>query len=75
MLVCRASGDPAPDIRFRKENSPLPFNMGPQKDPRIFMDQRKDGRNTVATLRISDVLRTDDGLYSCIASNQRSESK
>lgn len=39
------------------------------------MDQRKEGRITVATLKISDILRTDDGLYKCLASNQRTRSK
>lgn len=61
MLRCTASGDPAPDIQFRKDSNREPFSQGAQSDTRIFIDQRKNGRITVATLKISDVLRTDDG--------------
>ncbi|ODM98953.1 Fasciclin-2 [Orchesella cincta] len=75
ILQCRASGDPAPDIRFHKDSNREPFSMGPQKDSRIVVDQRKQGRETTAILKISDVLRTDDGLYNCIAFNQRTKTE
>ncbi|CAL8091779.1 unnamed protein product [Orchesella dallaii] len=76
ILQCRASGDPAPSIRFHKDSNREPFSaQGPQHDSRIVVEQRTQGRETTATIRISDVLRTDDGLYNCIASNQRTKTE
>ncbi len=75
VLTCRASGDPAPDINFQKDSLSQPFLMGAQNDNRIFVEQRKEGRNTVASIKISDIMRSDDGLYNCIAFNQRTKSK
>ncbi|ODM93784.1 Fasciclin-2 [Orchesella cincta] len=70
-IICRASGDPAPDIMFHKDSEYAPFETGTQHDPRIFVDVRKDERITTATLKITDVQRSDDGLYNCIAYNKR----
>lgn len=63
MLTCRASGDPAPDIKFHKDSNREPFTIGPQHDTRIVIQVQKKGRHTVATLKIDDILRTDDGLF------------
>jgi len=75
LLSCRASGDPPPDIVFHKDSVREPFTHGAQQDTRIFSEQRKDGRFTTAIIKINDILRTDDGLYKCIAYNRRTRSK
>ncbi|XP_021944493.1 fasciclin-2 isoform X2 [Folsomia candida] len=76
VLTCRASGDPAPDIVFHKDSVREPFSpQGSQQDTRIFTDQRKDGRVTVAQVKVADLLRTDDGLYKCIAYNKRTRTE
>jgi hypothetical protein len=75
LLTCKASGEPAPDIVFHKDSKPEPFTHGSQRDTRIFTDQRKDGSMTTAQLKIDNLLRTDDGLYNCIASNTKIKSK
>lgn len=77
VLVCRAVADPPPDIRFVKQGNREPFRVGPQTDnKRIFFDQLKDVESgiTIATLKISEVSRMDDGLYQCIAYNQKAQS-
>ncbi|CAG7729553.1 unnamed protein product [Allacma fusca] len=71
VLVCRASGEPAPDILFHKDSKSEPFTHGTQRDTRIFSEQRKEGSVTIARLKIDNLLRTDDGLYNCIASNTK----
>lgn len=76
ILFCRAVGDPAPDIRFVKQGNRDPFRVGPQTDnKRIFFDQLKDPETgmTNATLKITGVSRSDDGLYQAIAYNNRAQ--
>ena len=48
--------------------------MGPQRDDRIAVENTEDNERseTIGTLSISNILRTDDGLYECIAKNQAS---
>ena len=76
VLICRARGTPAPDIVFQKDSRREPFVQGAQNDARIFQEQARINEEvTVATLTINDLLRTDDGLYNCIASNRRARSK
>lgn len=64
-IFCIARGNPAPDILFHKDSHVTPFDVGPDLyDPRIFVDVRKDHDTgiTVGTLKITDVMRQDDGL-------------
>jgi hypothetical protein len=48
--------------------------VGPQKDDRIVVENTRDNERSemIGTLSISNILRTDDGLYECIASNEAS---
>lgn len=55
-LHCQATGNPTPDIKWEKNDLPLPF------DPRITVSL--DGILTIENLR-----NTDRGLYRCTASN------
>jgi len=59
---------------FRKLTSPERFVIGSQRDDRIVVENTKDNEKeeTIGTLIISNVLRTDDGLYECIATNEAS---
>ncbi len=76
VLTCRASGDPAPDIVFHKDSVRQPFtSQGAQQDSRIFTIQKKEGRITVAQIKVEPLLRTDDGLYKCIAFNTRTRTE
>jgi neurocan core protein len=52
--------------------SPDRFVIGPQKDDRIVVENTRDNERgeTIGTLIISNILRTDDGLYECIATNE-----
>ncbi|CAD7087678.1 unnamed protein product [Hermetia illucens] len=72
-LTCRATGRPAPEITFRRWGTEEEFVPGPQPDDdRIVLEQYGDndrGEST-GTLRISNLMRTDDGLYQCIARNK-----
>lgn len=46
--------------------------IGVQRDERIVVEntQNTEKGETVGTLIISHILRTDDGLYECIATNE-----
>jgi neurocan core protein len=50
------------------------FVIGVQKDDRIVVENTRDTERgeTIGTLIISNILRTDDGLYECIAKNEAS---
>jgi hypothetical protein len=56
---------------FRKLTSDR-FVVGPQQDDRIVVENTRDDERheTIGTLSISNILRTDDGLYECIATNE-----
>lgn len=57
---------------FRKLTSPDRFVIGAQRDDRIVVENTPNTEKgeTIGTLIISDILRTDDGLYECIATNE-----
>lgn len=59
---------------FRKLTSSDKFVIGVQKDDRIVVENTRDTERgeTIGTLIISNILRTDDGLYECIAKNEAS---
>ncbi|XP_071742789.1 fasciclin-2 isoform X4 [Lepeophtheirus salmonis] len=79
-IVCKASGDPMPDIFWRKWSSNEPFIPGGQpNDDRIlvhnFIERAPDYTEgeqkwRVSELTISNVARKDDGLYECQARNE-----
>ncbi|GFG32210.1 hypothetical protein Cfor_02031 [Coptotermes formosanus] len=73
-LPCSASGRPLPTVTFRKLTSDR-FVVGPQQDDRIVVENTRDDERheTIGTLSISNILRTDDGLYECIATNEGGE--
>ncbi|XP_011306902.1 fasciclin-2 isoform X2 [Fopius arisanus] len=72
-ITCKAFGRPPPDVTFRKHTSLKPFVKGLQPDDdRIQLTTIPDNQRgeTVASLSIHSVLRKDDGLYECIATNK-----
>lgn len=71
-LSCSAFGRPMPTVTFRKLTSPDRFVVGPQRDDRIVVENTRDNERSemIGTLSISNILRTDDGLYECIAANE-----
>ena len=69
-LVCKASGDPLPEVTFVKEGTLIPFSLGIQNyDDRIIVDTRREGEFAQSRLTIRDLMRSDDGLYACVAKN------
>ncbi|XP_035222408.1 fasciclin-2-like isoform X3 [Stegodyphus dumicola] len=67
ILECRAEGIPRPSLVIRKENSE-PIVSG-QNDRMELEDIEEGDDYKVLRLRISDVKRSDDGLYYCSATN------
>ncbi|XP_044255694.1 fasciclin-2 isoform X2 [Tribolium madens] len=71
-IICKARGRPTPKVYFRKlSDKEHPFRVGQQRDSRIILEEQmidKTGE-TYGTLIISNLNRTDDGLYECIAEN------
>jgi len=74
-LSCSAFGRPIPTVTFRKLTSPDRFVSGQQRDDRIVVENTRDNERSemIGTLSISNLLRTDDGLYECIATNEGGE--
>ncbi|KAJ8984502.1 hypothetical protein NQ317_014592, partial [Molorchus minor] len=71
-LICKVYGRPPPRVTFRKLSSREPFVNGRQpEDHRITLEQEffKEKNEGFGTLIISNLSRTDDGLYECIAEN------
>ena len=67
-LTCKASGDPLPEVTFIKEGTLIPYTPGVQNsDDRIIVDTSREGEYAQARLVIRDLMRSDDGLYACIA--------
>lgn len=72
-IVCKANGRPSPMVTFRKFGSNKPYTNGLQmEDERIVLEQKVDDikGETFGILTISDLMRSDDGLYECIATNK-----
>lgn len=73
ILRCKARGFPPPVITFRRWGSVEEFRTGNQlNDDRIILEQTVDhelGEST-GSLYITDITRSDDGLYTCVARNK-----
>jgi len=79
-LTCSASGQPLPNIIWRKWSSSEPLIGGGTRDPRISVNEHVveapsytsngEAEWLESTLNIDGVLRTDDGLYECMAENK-----
>lgn len=72
-LICKATGRPAPEITFRRWGTQEEFVQGAQPDDdRIFLEQspNEERGESTGTLRIYKMLRSDDGLYECVARNK-----
>lgn len=71
-IICKAHGRPSPKITFRKLSNREPFTIGSQmQDPRITLEEYvvQEKGETHGKLIITNLSRTDDGLYECIAQN------
>jgi neural cell adhesion molecule len=72
-LVCKASGRPPPEITFRRWGTKEEYVVGPQpNDDRVILEMSFDEERgeTVGNLTISKLIRSDDGLYECVARNK-----
>ncbi|XP_021704152.1 fasciclin-2 isoform X4 [Aedes aegypti] len=72
VLACRAFGRPPPEITFRRYGTTEEYRVGLQvSDDRIVLDMQENAERseTIGNLRISQLDKTDDGLYDCIARN------
>ncbi|XP_053981224.1 fasciclin-2 isoform X2 [Hylaeus volcanicus] len=77
-IVCKAFGRPPPQVMFRKHTSDKPYAMGLQPDDdRITVTNVADDMTgeTVGMLTIQETLRSNDGLYECIAENTGGEAR
>ncbi|XP_055330857.1 fasciclin-2-like isoform X2 [Paramacrobiotus metropolitanus] len=63
-IECTVRGDPAPTLRYIREGTELPITA--DTDPRyVLVENERELR-----LTINDLQRSDDGLYTCEASNE-----
>lgn len=68
-LECRASGNPLPDIKVRKDG--MDTNDKLENVPeKITVELLTDRNEAVISLQVLHVERSDDGLYYCTASNR-----
>ncbi|XP_013194959.1 fasciclin-2 isoform X2 [Amyelois transitella] len=78
-LECKATGRPAPRLSFRKLSNQDRFLSGANDDGRITVEtssrQTGDQMQSSAVITISNLNRTDDGLYECIAENDGGEAR
>lgn len=72
-IICKANGRPSPMITFRKFGTNKRYVNGAQPDDgRIVLEQKVNDikGETFGILSIDNLMRTDDGLYECIATNK-----
>lgn len=72
-FTCKAKGRPAPLITFRRWGSTEELRVGQQEnDDRIILEQNIDEEfgESSGTILISRTVRSDDGLYQCVARNK-----
>ncbi|XP_054716456.1 fasciclin-2-like isoform X2 [Uloborus diversus] len=67
LFECRAEGVPRPSLSIRRDNSFQPIEDG--QEERIEVEEVEENDQKVIRLSISNVKRSDDGLYYCKASN------
>ncbi|XP_076050784.1 fasciclin-2-like isoform X3 [Oratosquilla oratoria] len=75
-LNCIFSGDPLPDIKFRKESNSEAFVDGLNLGEHIQVSHQPDEENEhrqIGELKIFDVMRSDDGLYMCTGVSEGGE--
>ncbi|XP_076661576.1 neural cell adhesion molecule fasciclin 2 isoform X2 [Halictus rubicundus] len=75
-IECKAFGRPPPQVTFRKHTSEKPYAKGSQPDDdRIVLENVQDAvaGETIGTLTIDKLMRSNDGLYECIAENAGGE--
>jgi neural cell adhesion molecule len=80
-IKCVASGWPLPFVTFQRLGSPNRMVLGAQpNDDRIVLVQKElqpakpnEEKRAQGELIISGILRSDDGLYACVASNKGGE--
>ncbi|XP_025420023.1 fasciclin-2-like isoform X1 [Sipha flava] len=71
-ITCTANGNPLPSIMFRRVGTNVVIKSG-INDYRISVEHDTARDQATATLVIKHLNRTDDGLYTCIASNKGGE--
>ena len=65
-LSCEASGDPSPSVQWTRNGQPFPS---------LTVSSRVTVTNGNQTLTFSDTLKSDEGMYTCAATNSiRSDS-
>lgn len=72
-IVCKATGRPPPQVTFRRWASQEELVPGQQpNDDRLVLEQyfNEELGESSGTLRITGAVRTDDGLYECVARNK-----
>ncbi|XP_042205865.1 fasciclin-2-like isoform X3 [Homarus americanus] len=75
-LRCIATGDPAPELVFKKETNEHPFLNGINQDDRIEVSQEIDDQGRpMGVMKIRGVMRQDDGLYTCTAESEGGETQ
>ncbi|RVE45195.1 hypothetical protein evm_010167 [Chilo suppressalis] len=78
-LECKATGRPAPRISFRKLSNSDRFLVGSNDNNRITVEtserQTGDQMQSSAVITITNLNRTDDGLYECFAENDGGEAR
>ncbi|KOB73599.1 Fasciclin II GPI-linked isoform [Operophtera brumata] len=77
-LECKASGRPAPRISFRRFPNGEQFLNGPNNGSitvETTTRQTGDTMQTIGTIIISKLNRSDDGLYECFAENDGGEAR
>ncbi|XP_050056028.1 fasciclin-2 isoform X4 [Aphis gossypii] len=73
-VKCSANGNPLPSIMFRRVGTNVVIKPGIE-DYRISVEHDTMGDLATATLVIKHLNRSDDGLYTCIASNKGGEAR
>lgn len=72
-IICKATGRPAPQVTFRRWASQDELTPGQQpNDDRLVLEQyfNEELGESSGTLSITGAVRSDDGLYECVARNK-----